>query len=61
MTRHAAVTDTVVVAAAGSAPIWASALGDVNEVLTTVSLILAIGLTLGRVIFWWIDRRNKKK
>jgi hypothetical protein len=60
MTKHAGVTDAVVVTTAGSAPIWASALGDVNEILTTVSLVLAIVLALGRVVIWLRDRNKKK-
>jgi hypothetical protein len=53
-------TDMGIVAAAGTAPMWAVPLGEVNEMLTTVSLVLAIVLALGRVVIWLRDRNKKK-
>lgn len=40
-----ALTDSVVIAGTVTSPAWASLLGDVNQVLTT--LTLAVGLVLG--------------
>jgi hypothetical protein len=52
-----ALTDSVVIAGTVTSPAWASWLGDVNQVLTT--LTLAVGLVLGvvRLVAFLRERR----
>jgi membrane protein DedA with SNARE-associated domain len=51
--------DIPILAGLATAPVWAIPLTEINEMLTTASLVLAIILALGRVYFWIRDRNKK--
>lgn len=53
------VQDTVLAGGLVSAPAWASWLGEVNEILTTLSL--AIGLVLGAARLWFFLSERLRK
>jgi len=50
-------SDAVLAGSLMAAPAWAASLSELNQVLTTVSLI--VGLLIGTVRLWriWRDRR----
>lgn len=50
-------SDTILAGYLVLSPAWASWLGDVNELLTTVSLIVGIGFALVRLWFFLAQRR----
>lgn len=55
-----AVTDGAIITAAVTSPGWAAWLGDVNAVLTTLTLI--VGLVFGVVrLFAFVQDRNRKQ
>lgn len=43
-----------------SAPAWAPWLAEINELLTTVTLVLGIALAAGRLWFFLRDRRRRR-
>lgn len=47
-----ALADISSLTPAATSPAWVPALSQVNEVLTFISLVLALVLALGRGIFW---------
>ena len=55
-----AATDSVVATGLVTSPAWANWLGDLNQLLTTATLILGLALGLGR--FWqFLRNRNSTK
>ena len=51
------VSDGVLATGLVTAPAWASLLGDLNQMLTTATLVVGLALGLGRL---WQFSRNRK-
>ena len=49
------VTDGVLATGLVTTPVWAPWLGDLNEVLTTASLIVGLALGIGRLLAFLRD------
>lgn len=45
-----AITDSVIVGGLVTSPAWASWLGDLNQVLTTATLVVGLALGIGRLV-----------
>lgn len=54
---HKAAVDSVVIAGTVSSPAWASWLGDVNQVLTTLTLVVGLALGVVRLVAFLRERR----
>jgi hypothetical protein len=52
-----AVTDGVLATGMVASPAWAMWLGDVNQVLTTATLIVGLALGLGRLVQFLQNRK----
>ena len=50
-------SDTLLACCLVLSPAWASQLSDINELLTTVSLMIGIGIALVRLWFFISKRR----
>lgn len=61
MTTTETVKDGTLVAALASSPAWAPALGDVNDLLTTITLVLGILIALGRIWLFFRDRSGQRE
>lgn len=53
-----AIADVSSVTPAASAPAWVPVVSQVNEILTLISLVIAIGLALGRAVYWLKRKRH---
>jgi hypothetical protein len=51
-----AVTDGVIVGGLVTSPAWASWLGDLNQVLTTATLVVGLALGVGRLVMFFRRR-----
>jgi hypothetical protein len=51
------LSDTVIAAGLVTSPAWAPSLGDLNQLLTTASLIVGLALGIGRLILF-LRRRD---
>lgn len=52
------VSDTVLTSGLVTSPAWASWLGDVNQLLTTATLVIGLALGLGRLWQFLSERSN---
>lgn len=52
------VTDGVITAGLVTSPAWASWLGDLNQVLTTLTLVVGLVLGVARLIVFLRERRR---
>jgi hypothetical protein len=53
-----AVTDGIVAAGLVTAPAWGAWIGDLNQILTTASLVVGLALGIGRLIAFLRERRH---
>ncbi len=54
---HKVALDSVIIAGTVSSPAWASWLGDVNQVLTTLTLIVGLVFGVVRLVAFLRERR----
>ncbi len=55
-----AVGDSVLATGLVAAPAWASWLGDLNQVLTTLTLVVGLVLGVGRLVQFLQNRQRMK-
>ena len=57
MTAPGTVTDSVIAGGLITSPAWASWLGDLNQMLTTATLIVGLVLGIGRLVMFFRRRQ----